>query len=117
MALAQSAQQSDLAASFVIPRPPGPPALVHVFNTGTASSSASPSSIFQVPSSLDTHLVAAALGYRNSQLQLYGASGLGGFLDQQQDLSLLAHSNSDAYGISEEIAFKIINQASACFLF
>ncbi|KAL3507027.1 hypothetical protein ACH5RR_032409 [Cinchona calisaya] len=119
IALAQSAQQSDLAASFVIPRPPGPPALVHVFNTSTASSAASPTAIFQVTSSVDTHL-AAAFGYPSSQLQLYGATGLGGFLDQQQDLSLLVHSNSDAFdpsksGISEDIALKIINQVEFYF--
>ncbi|XP_027118008.1 la-related protein 6B isoform X2 [Coffea arabica] len=121
LSLVQSEQQSDLAATFVVPRPPGVPSLVHVFNSNGASSSASSRAVFQLTSSsLDTNL-ASALGYP-SQLQLYGvaAPGFGGFLNQQQDLSVLAHSSSDAFdpskiGLSEEIALKIINQVEFYF--
>lgn len=115
ISLAQQSQQSDLAASFVIPRPPGPPALVHIFNSSAAPAATSAGnttgSIFQLHSSLDPNF--GGMGYRGSQLQLYGA--LAGFIDQPQDLSVLATrepADHSKYALSEEIALKIINQAS-----
>lgn len=109
-------QQSDLAASFGLPRTPGPPALMHVYN-----------STAQVQPLEPPHY---SYGYG---VQFYG--GIGGGLDRQHDLSVLASSalahtpvmppttilvNSDSIpaaaslnnGLSDEAAQKLMKQAS-----
>lgn len=103
----------DLAANFVFPRPPGPPAMMHVYNA-----------VKQVPPTIDSHY---GYGYGG---QFY--SGLGGAHDRPHDrlaLSPLAHNpvrpsavpvNSDATpaaaslnnGLYEEAALKLMKQAS-----
>lgn len=114
--LSSQGTAGDLAANFVFPRPPGPRAMMHVYNAVT-----------QVPPTIDGHY---GYGYGG---QFYG--GLGGALDRPHDLlalSPLAHNpvipsavqvNSDATpaaaslnnGLSEEATLKLMKQVEFYF--
>lgn len=114
--LSSPVAQGDLAPSFVFTRPPGPPAMMHVYNAVT-----------QVPPPIDGHY---GYGYGG---QFYG--GLGGALDRPHDrlaVSALSHTqvipsavqvNSDATfapaslnnGLPEEAALKLMKQVEFYF--